>query len=143
MPGVNFLDVLVKQTKCSWEEQSCFQLNLPKNLLHNWVEAERKFADESLPLTCTKRNGEFLLFLLICAWILSLQGSHCLARAGQQGESGIIPELFQFNTAHSSVIQQTQGFYHTMSRKYTGSCSEECKHVELKVISGVTITKPM
>lgn len=32
-------------------------MNLAKNLLHDWAEAERKFADEPLPLTCTKING--------------------------------------------------------------------------------------
>lgn len=57
LPGANFPDALVKETKCSWEKQSCFQLNLSKNLLHDWVEAERKFAGKSLPLTCTKING--------------------------------------------------------------------------------------
>lgn len=32
-------------------------MNLAKNLLHDWAEAKRKFADEPLPLTCTKING--------------------------------------------------------------------------------------
>jgi len=113
----------IKQPKSNQEGQSCVQLNLAKLLFHDWAEAERKFAGESLflhvPKQMTVQNeGEFLLFLLICAWTLSLQGSDCLAEAGQQSERVIIFKLcILFNKAHSSVIQKTPGFYHMMCRK--------------------------
>lgn len=62
----------IKQPKHNWEEQSSFQPNLLKNLLCDWAEAERKSADEPLFLYVPKemtmqKQGEFLLFLLICA----------------------------------------------------------------------------
>lgn len=64
----------IKQPKHNWEEQSCFQLNLAKNLLHDRAEAERKFADEYSYMCqiddCAK--CEFLLFLLIGGWTLTL-----------------------------------------------------------------------
>lgn len=143
LAGANFLYTLAKQIKCSWEEWSYFQLNLAKNLLHDWVEVERKFSGESLPLPCTKifilvqNEAEFWLFLLCMDLIPS-----GITLSGQSRTAewwGMIPNYL--NLTHFHVIQQRQGSYHMMSRKYRGFCPEGPKHI--KVISGVTITKPM